>query len=90
MTFAQASLVFALANMGFAFAESSSGSSTRCRPTCGWGDRGMLVRPLTLILQFVTTDFQLRRLGRVADGLVIMIWLSATWTSHGPRPPSTC
>jgi viologen exporter family transport system permease protein len=33
----------------------------------------MLVRPLPLILQLVTADFQLRRLGRVAVGLVIMI-----------------
>ena len=33
----------------------------------------LLVRPMPIMMQFVTADFQLRRLGRVAVGVVIMI-----------------
>ena len=72
--FAQASLVFALANMGFALADMVFGQFDAMPSHLRLGRlETMLVRPMPLILQLVTADFQLRRLGRVAVGLVIMV-----------------
>jgi ABC-2 type transport system permease protein len=74
MTFAQAALVFALANMGFSLADMVFGQFDSMPSHLRLGRlETMLVRPLPLILQFVTADFQLRRLGRVAVGLVILV-----------------
>jgi ABC-2 type transport system permease protein len=74
LTFAEAALVFALANMGFSLADMVFGQFDSMPSHLRLGRlEVMLVRPLPLIVQFVTADFQLRRLGRVAVGLVIMI-----------------
>ena len=74
LTFAQASLVFALANMGFALADMVFGQFDAMPTNLRLGRlEVMLVRPMPLMAQLVTADFQLRRLGRVAVGLVIMI-----------------
>lgn len=73
LTFAQAALVFALANMGFSLADLVFGQFDSMPSHLRLGRlEVMLVRPLPLIVQFVTADFQLRRLGRVAVGLVIL------------------
>jgi len=74
LTFAQAALVFALANMGFSLGDLVFGQFDAMPSHLRLGRlEVMLVRPLPLILQFVTADFQLRRLGRVAVGLTILI-----------------
>jgi ABC-2 type transport system permease protein len=74
LTFAQAALVFALANLGFSLADMVFGQFDSMPSHLRLGRlEVMLVRPLPLIVQFVTADFQLRRLGRVAVGLVIMV-----------------
>ena len=74
LDFAQAALVFALANMGFSFADMVFGQFDAMPSHLRLGRlEVMLVRPLPLIAQLVTGDFQLRRLGRVAVGLVIMV-----------------
>ena len=74
LTFAQASLVFALANMGFALADAVFGQFDAMPTNLRLGRlEVMLVRPMPLMAQLVTADFQLRRLGRVAVGLLIMI-----------------
>ena len=74
LTFPQASLVFALANMGFALADMVFGQFDAMPSNLRLGRlEVMLVRPMPLIAQLVTSDFQLRRLGRVAVGLLIMI-----------------
>jgi ABC-2 type transport system permease protein len=74
LDFAQAALVFALANMGFSFADMVFGQFDAMPSHLRLGRlEVMLVRPLPLITQLVTGDFQLRRLGRVAVGLVIMM-----------------
>ena len=74
LTFAQAALVFSLANMGFSVADLVFGQFDAMPSHLRLGRlEVMLVRPLPLIIQFVTADFQLRRLGRVAVGLVILI-----------------
>jgi ABC-2 type transport system permease protein len=86
MTFAQAALVFALANMGFSFADMVFGQFDSMPSHLRLGRlEVMLVRPLPLIVQFVTADFQLRRLGRVAVGLVIMI-LALDYLDLTPTP----
>jgi ABC-2 type transport system permease protein len=74
LTFAQASLVFALANMGFALADMVFGQFDAMPTNLRLGRlEVMLVRPMPLIAQLVTADFQLRRLGRVAVGLLILV-----------------
>jgi ABC-2 type transport system permease protein len=72
--FAQAALVFALANMGFALADMVFGQYDAMPNNLRLGRlEVMLVRPMPLMAQLITADFQLRRLGRVAIGLLIMI-----------------
>ena len=91
LSFAQAALVFALANMGFSLADMVFGQFDSMPSNLRLGRlEVMLVRPLPLIVQFVTADFQLRRLGRVAVGLVIMIialrFLDLSFTPADPLP----
>lgn len=72
--FAQASLVFALSNLSFALADLVFGQLDTVPSLLRLGRlEVMLVRPLPLLVQLVTSDFQLRRLGRAAVGLVIMV-----------------
>ncbi len=79
MTFAQAALVFALANMGFSLADMIFGQFDAMPTNLRMGRlEVLLVRPMPLMAQLVTADFQLRRLGRVGVGLVIMIIALAT------------
>ena len=79
LTFAQAALVFALANMGFSLADMIFGQFDAMPTNLRMGRlEVLLVRPMPLMAQFVTADFQLRRLGRVGVGLVIMIIALAT------------
>lgn len=74
LTFAQAALVFALANMGFALADVVFGQFDAMPTNLRLGRlEVMLVRPMPLMAQLITADFQLRRLGRVAIGVVILI-----------------
>jgi ABC-2 type transport system permease protein len=70
----QAALVFALANAGFALADFVFGQLDTMPTYLRLGRlEVMLVRPMPLMLQLITADFQLRRLGRVAISLVIII-----------------
>ncbi len=70
----QAALVFALANAGFALADLVFGQLDTMPTYLRLGRlEVMLVRPMPLILQLITSDFQLRRLGRVAISVVIII-----------------
>jgi len=74
LSFAQAALVFALANTSFALADLVFGQLDTVPSLLRMGRlEVMLVRPLPLLVQLVTSDFQLRRLGRAAVGLVIMV-----------------
>ena len=69
----QAALVFALANVGFALAELVFGQLDTMPTYLRLGRlEVMLVRPMPLMLQLITSDFQLRRLGRVAISVVII------------------
>jgi ABC-2 type transport system permease protein len=63
----QAALVFALARTGFALAEVVFGQLDTMPTYLRLGRlEVMLVRPMPLMLQLITSDFQLRRLGRIA------------------------
>jgi ABC-2 type transport system permease protein len=69
----QAALVFALANAGFALAEFVFGQLDTMPTYLRLGRlEVMLVRPMPLLLQLITSDFQLRRLGRLAISVVII------------------
>jgi ABC-2 type transport system permease protein len=70
----QAALVFALANAGFAIAQVVFGQLDTMPTYLRLGRlEVMLVRPMPLMLQLITSDFQLRRLGQLAVSVMIII-----------------
>jgi ABC-2 type transport system permease protein len=70
----QAALVYALANAAFAFADLVFGQLDTMPSYLRLGRlEVMLVRPMPLMLQLITSDFQLRRLGRAAISVVIIM-----------------
>lgn len=73
LTFAQAALVFALANLGFSLADLVFGQLDQVPQYIREGTlEAFLVRPLPLLAQLVTADFQLRRAGRAVFSLVLL------------------
>jgi len=83
----QAALVFALANIGFSLADLAFGQLDDMPTNIRMGRlEVMLVRPMPLLLQLITADFQLRRFGRVAIGMIIGAFaLSALDLDYTPR-----
>jgi len=74
LNFAQASLVFGLANLGWSLADLVFGQSDNIPRYIREGKlEAFLVRPMPLLAQMITSDFQLRRLGRAFLGLVIAV-----------------
>jgi ABC-2 type transport system permease protein len=72
LNFRQAALVFALANIGFSLADLGFGQLDAMPINIRLGRlEVMLARPMPLLAQLITADFQLRRLGRVAVGAII-------------------
>src|SRR4030095_2104769 len=70
----QSALVFALGNMGFALADTIFGQLDTIPSYLRMGRlEVLLARPMPLLLQLVTSEVQLRRLGRLAVGVVIII-----------------
>jgi ABC-2 type transport system permease protein len=70
----QSALVFALGNMGFALADAIFGQLDTIPTYLRLGRlEVLLVRPMPLLLQLVTADFHIRRLGRLAVGVLIII-----------------
>lgn len=73
LSFIQAALVFALANLGFSLADLVFGQLDQIPTYLREGAlEAFLVRPLPLLLQMITADFQLRRAGRAAFSLVLL------------------
>lgn len=74
LTFGQAALVFGLANFGFSIADLIFGSIDQTPLHIQRGTlEALMVRPLSILGQMITADFQLRRLGRAAFGLLVVI-----------------
>jgi ABC-2 type transport system permease protein len=70
----QAALVYALANAAFALADLVFGQLDTMPSYLRLGRlEVMLVRPMPLMLQLITSDFQLRRLGRAVISVVIIM-----------------
>ncbi len=65
-------LVFALANLGFSIADLIFGQLDELNRYLREGRlEALLVRPMPLLAQFVTIDFELRRVGRAGFALVV-------------------
>jgi len=74
LTFVQAALVFALANLGFSLADLVFGQVDQIPTYIREGTlEAFLVRPLPLLAQLVTADFQLRRAGRAVFALLLLV-----------------
>jgi ABC-2 type transport system permease protein len=88
LTFVQAALVFALANLGFSLADLVFGQVDQVPQYIREGTlEAFLVRPLPLLAQMITADFQLRRAGRALfAGLVLAAVL---WQLQLPASPAT-
>lgn len=70
----QAALVFALSNIGFSFADLVFGQLDSIPTYLRMGRmESFLVRPMPLMAQMITSDLQLRRIGRTVIGLVILV-----------------
>ncbi|HEX6761102.1 MAG TPA: ABC-2 family transporter protein [Propionibacteriaceae bacterium] len=69
----QSALVFALANIGFALADTIFGQLDTIPTYLRLGRlEVLLVRPMPLLLQLVTSEVQMRRLGRLTVGMLIV------------------
>ncbi len=74
LDFAQAALVFALANLGFSLADLVFGQTDQIPTYIREGTlEAFLVRPLPLLAQMITADFQLRRAGRALFALLVLV-----------------
>ncbi len=77
LTFAQAAVVFGFANLGFSLADLVFGQTDQIPRYVREGKlEAFLLRPMPLLAQLVTSDFQLRRVGRAVLGLLVVIIVS--------------
>lgn len=75
LNFAEAALVFALANLGFSLADLVCGQLDSLPTFIRTGQlETYLVRPMPLVAQMITSTVQLRRLGRTLVGITILIF----------------
>lgn len=73
MTFAQALLVFAFASVGFSIGDLILGETDAMSDVIRTGKlEVLLIRPLPVLLQLMTSDFQLRRVGRLVFALIAL------------------
>lgn len=74
MTLAQTLLVFGLASVSFALGDLMMGETDSMSETIRSGKlEVLLVRPLPVLLQLATSDFQLRRVGRLIFAVAALI-----------------
>lgn len=83
---AQAAFVFALSNVAFGLGDLVFGQLDSMATFLRLGRlEALLVRPMPLMAQLITSDLQLRRLGRVGIGAVILVVvlgrLDVDWTA---------
>ena len=82
----QAAFVFALSNVAFGLGDMVFGQLDSMSSFLRLGRlEALLVRPMPLMAQLITSDLQLRRLGRVAVGVVLLVIvvgrLDVDWTA---------
>ena len=86
MTFAQAALVFGIGNLGFSLADLVFGQTDAIPRYIREGKlEAFLVRPMPVLAQMITSDFQLRRIGRALLGLIIAV-LTLFWVDIDYSP----
>lgn len=74
MTFEQTLLVFALASLAFAIGDLLMGETDSMADTIRTGKlEVLLVRPVPVLLQLVTSDFQLMRFGRAIFAIIALV-----------------
>jgi len=75
LNFAEAALVFALANVGFSLADLVCGQLDSLPTFIRTGKlETYLVRPMPLAAQMITSTVQLRRLGRTLVGMAVLVF----------------
>ena len=86
MTLTQACVVYGITAVAFGLADMVFGQLDTINVAIRTGQlETLLVRPVPLLLQLITADVQLRRLGRVVFGLVVYGWaLSVAVTDWTP------
>ena len=73
LTFGQALLVFAFASVGFSIGDLLLGETDSMSEAIRMGKlEVLLTRPLPILLQLMTSDFQLRRVGRLIFALIAL------------------
>ncbi len=78
MTLAQACVVYGLSAIAFGLADMVFGQLDSINVAIRTGQlETLLVRPVPLLLQLITADVQLRRLGRVVLGAGVYLWALA-------------
>lgn len=74
-TFAELALIYGIIHMGFALAEASARGFDTFSQLVKQGDFDrLLLRPCSTMLQVATREFQLMRVGRFLQGLVMLLW----------------
>lgn len=87
LTIAQATLLYGLSVVGFGFADMVFGQLDSINRLIRAGKlEVLLTRPTSLLLQLVTQDFQLRRLGRAVLGLAL--YAGGLAACHVPPTPA--
>lgn len=85
LTLPEATLVFAVASLGFGFADLVFGQMDSLPNFIRQGQlESFLTKPLALVPQMITSSFQLRRLARVVFGVVALVvalqFVQVAWT----------
>lgn len=85
-TLGEVALLYGIASLSFAFTDLVVGHLDRLPQMIREGSFDqVLVRPLPSLLQVVASDFALRRLGKAAQGLGVLVWaltvVDVDWTA---------
>jgi viologen exporter family transport system permease protein len=74
-TLPELALIYGIMHMGFAFAEASARGFDTFSQLLKMGDFDrILLRPCSSLLQIASRDFQMMRIGRFFQGLVVLLW----------------
>jgi ABC-2 type transport system permease protein len=78
-TLPEAAMLYGMANVAFALAESVARGFDLFPMMVKYGDFDrLLLRPRSTVLQLMGTELQLTRIGRLAQGMVVLLWATST------------